>query len=157
MATDVRGNETDRGNRPAAGPSPWTNTFAALVSGVLVMGLGGGVIGLFLDGFAPGVGTLVGLGVGAVAGLVAGRRIAAAESVLGGMLIGAVLPVAMLLLDAVRSGRLFDNDPAELVSPGALMVLGGLAVVGAVAGSLLVLVRKLIVRLAGGSPNHDGA
>src|SRR5439155_18148727 len=113
-------------------PSPGFNTFAALVSGVLVMGLGGGVIGFVLDRFDRGVGTLVGLGVGALLGLVGGRRIAAAESVLGGMLAGALLPVALILLDALRSGRLFDNGPEELVSPSALMVFGGLAVVGAV-------------------------
>jgi hypothetical protein len=155
MNTDLPDNDTDRAARPATTPSPTFNAFAAVVSGVLVMGVGGAVVGCVMEGFDPGVGTLVGLGVGALLGLVAGRRVALSESVLGGMLAGAVLPVAVVLLGALRSGRLFDASPDELVAPQALLVFGGLAVAGAVAGSLLVLVRKMIVRLACGSPNRD--
>jgi hypothetical protein len=143
---------------PAA-PSSTVQMFAGLISGVLVLGVGGALVGAVMAATMDGkMETLVALGggVGAFIGLLLGRRLAYVEKIWVGALTGAVLPLLLILLGALRSGRLFDAQPEDFADPKALMVLIGAPVVGGLLGASLIGLKKLLVRLFAGGGRSEG-
>jgi hypothetical protein len=129
--------------------SQGVETLACCLSGVLVCATIGLIVGRFLTNSWEDVPVIIGVLGGGLFGLVAGRRIAACETIVGGMAFGAFLPIGLILLGALRSGRM--PDPGELLKePRALVVIGGILGGGAVIGGLLVAVRRLLVRLLAG-------
>jgi hypothetical protein len=152
-AADAAFRDEEATREPAVGRtvpprSAISDTAAAVLSGVIVMGLGGLITGGVLGGGAS-TGFVIGLGVGVVAGLLVGRVIARFENVIAGALVCGILPLALCLKDAVRRGRLNLKDFNQ---PGSLVAVACIFGAGAVLGGLLVGVKKLIVRLSRRDP-----
>ncbi len=147
--SQVTGTERGVERRPEAvdrtEPSRGVQVFASVVSGLLV-GLLLGLLGGFLLSEGHYEVALIGAGAGVVIGGLFLRRIAMSDSVLGGAAVGAFLPIGLMLIGALRSGRLFEASAEDFISLQALMVMGGALVGGATMGALLVLIRKGIAR-----------
>jgi hypothetical protein len=107
------------------------------------------VVGRLAAGTWTGERVVVGLAVGAVAGLVFGRKVASIPTVLRGLAFGAFLPFGLCLLDGLRRGRFNDlgRVAKDLQTPQALVVIGLFLGVGGGIGGLLVGTRKLIERM----------
>jgi hypothetical protein len=117
---------------------------AALLAGILVMGLGGLIAGAVISGGA-GEGIGIGAAAGVGLGLLIGRVIAGCQHVMTGALVTGVLPIFLCLRDAFRRGRFQLKD---FLAPEGLAVMAGIFAAGAVLGGLLVGTRKLIVRFS---------
>jgi hypothetical protein len=152
--SQIPNDPSDIADRPASGrePSPGAQTAACFLSGAIVGGVAGALVGLLAGGAAEGV--ALGGVIGVILGLIAGRRIAACPSVLGGAAFGAFLPLGLLLIHLLRSGRITEVKPEDLASPPFLIVLGVACGSGAVLGAALVGLRKLFARLFTGGPSR---
>ncbi|MBI4613291.1 MAG: hypothetical protein HY720_06740 [Planctomycetes bacterium] len=139
METTARNSE-DLSLRDRNAASGW----ACAVSGLLVGIVAGAGIAVLVTGSPQGPETLFGIGLGAFLGLLFGRKIAAMDTIPGGIVTGAFLPIGLCLLDGIRSGKLARVSANELADPRTLTALGTTLAIGGTIGGLLVGLRKLI-------------
>jgi hypothetical protein len=142
---------TDTGSVEHAGlpASPALESFAAALAGIVVMSVSGTILGRLAADSWHDQKVLFGALIGAVLGLIAGRKIAQCRTVLSGALTCAVIPFALCLLDAIRSGRIKHLRPQEFQEPRFWLIAAGIFGGGALLGGLLVATRKMLVRLTG--------
>jgi hypothetical protein len=138
----------DSGLTASDDPSIEPSALAGCLSGLIVGAAGGTALGLMSAGGVLNEKVGFGAALGAVLGAIILRKIAECRTVIGGAVFGMFVPVALVLMHAVRSGRIGEigtgmNDPMFLKA--AAIGLGG----GALIGGLLVAVRKGIERITG--------
>jgi hypothetical protein len=134
---------------PASRGTPRYNGLASYLSGAVVIGLGGAVFGGFLSANemgGVGFGAALGGGFGTIIGLIIGWRLVHVQSYLVGALFGAILPMLLIVKDALSRGR----EPGEFLDPQGMPILGGILAGGAGLGMLLVGVKKLLLWLFNG-------
>ena len=126
-----------------------SQTLACCLSGVLVGAIAGLIIGRLCATSWEGEQVIVGGLAGFFFGLVFGRKIAACGTILEGAIFGALLPVGLCLLHALRRGVV--PDPRDLVKePMVLLGIGMILLTGGAIGGSLVAVRKLLGLLLAG-------
>jgi hypothetical protein len=123
-------------------PTAAQESLAAYLAGAFWFAVGGIVIGGRISGGQP-----IGLGIGALAGIVVGlwigSKIARFESMIGAGVVCGLIPIFLCLKDAFRRGRLRLD---ELATPGFLVPFGIIFGSGFLVGALLVGTKKLILR-----------
>jgi hypothetical protein len=139
-AVDVASLRREMGQPKSRRSEFWPSVLSGLFVG-LTAGLVGGWL-LSKPGQTESI--IVGPIAGAVIGALVLRRIAALESMLAGTALGAFLPIGLILIDGIRSGRLLNAKPEDFTDPQALYVMGGMVLAGATLGTLLVAIRKAI-------------
>jgi hypothetical protein len=133
--------------------SSGVQTLACCLSGLMVGTVAGLIGGRLAASSWGGEQVVVGVLAGGFIGLVAGRKIAGFETVLGGATFGAFLPFGLCVLDGIRNGRFKDlgRVAKETQEPQFLLVAALFVGVGGTLGASLVAGRKLIARVLGGS------
>lgn len=131
------------------------NGSSAVMAAVLVMAPLGAAIGFYQDGFVAGGVTTLGAGVGFVFALLFGRKLAGLDTIGEGAIITGLIPIGLMLLHAIRSGRITEIRAKDFQEPMFWYVFGGAFVAGAILGGTLVAVKQIIVMLRTPSPEHE--
>jgi hypothetical protein len=128
----------------------------ARLAAALVLGTIGLVAGIALGGEQDRL-MLAGLGLagGAIFGAIILWQIALLDKVWNGAVVGGLLPIGMILLSALRRGRL-DGFFEAFGHAQFYLVMGSVFAGGALLGSILVLTRKWLYGLRVPKNREDG-